>query len=246
MTIKTIPKKPIIATITATILLGTILVISNTLTNDVIAQTASPSSPCPADGEVQHWDKIVFQITKDESKTIPKDMLKKTLDLKILDTPEEVVDLEQKVKNAVGVKFGVDPADIKIKIIDVLYQTVTCGLTGPPGADGAKGDPGDPGSLGVSIKYVKLRDDASGNSKGWDPNFVTTNFSIVDADVTENSIITVYVTEPLTPPISFNILSDLACDRIIVISGGFGIFLCDAAIFDEDATLQYTVINPIP
>jgi len=48
MTMKTILKKPIIATIAATILLGTILVISNTLTNDVVAQ-----GPCPAGGEAE-------------------------------------------------------------------------------------------------------------------------------------------------------------------------------------------------
>lgn len=136
---KEITKKPIIATIAATIILGTVLIASNTLTNNVVAQTVLPSSPCPPDGEVQHWDKIVFQIKGDDSKTIPKDMLKKTLDLKILDTPEEVVDLEQEVKNAVGVKFGVDPADLKIKIIDVLYQTVTCAAAGPPGEIGPAG-----------------------------------------------------------------------------------------------------------
>jgi len=127
---KTITKKPIIATIAVTILLGTILIVSNTLTNNVVAQTALPSSPCPPDGEVQHWDKIVFQITGDKSKTIPKNMLKKTLDLKILDTPEEIVDLEQEVKNAVGIKFGVDPSDVKIRIKDVLYQTVSCAGSG--------------------------------------------------------------------------------------------------------------------
>jgi len=130
---KTILKKPIIATIVATILLGTILTISNTLTNDVIAQTSRASSPCPADGEVQHWDKIIFEITKDISKTIPKEKLKKTMDLKIIDTPEQVVDLEQEVANAVGEKFDVDPADLKIKIKDVLYQTVTCVGSGTPG-----------------------------------------------------------------------------------------------------------------
>jgi len=169
---KTITKKPIIATIAATILLGTVLIASNTFTNNVVAQTGLPSSPCPPDGEVQHWDKIVFQITGDSSKTIPKDMLKKTLDLKILDTPEEVVDLEQEVKNAVGVKFGVDPADLKIKIKDVLYQTVTCAAAGPAGEIGPEGPAGADGATGP----------AGADGTG-DPEFIrsyyqTTSFTI--------------------------------------------------------------------
>jgi len=83
-------------------------------------------------------------------------MLKKTLDLKILDTPEEVVDLEQEVKNAVGVKFGVDPADLKIKIKDVLYQTVTCAAAGPPGAQGEQGPAGDDGTPSPVNTYVRI------------------------------------------------------------------------------------------
>ena len=110
----------------------------------------------PPDGEVQHWDKIVFQITGDKSKTIPKDMLKKTLDLKILDTPEEIVDLEQEVKNAVGEKFGVDPSDVKIKIKDVLYQTVTCAAAGPAGEIGPEGPAGADGTPSPVNTYVRI------------------------------------------------------------------------------------------
>ncbi len=149
MTIKTIPKKPIIATIAATILLGTILVISNTLTNDVLAQTL-PSSPCPADGQVEHWDKIIFLVEDDPSKTIDKKFLKTPLDLKIRDTPEKVVFLIEEVRNALADEFTLSPDDasaLKIEIIDVKYQTVTCGVTGPQGErvitySGAETNPG--------------------------------------------------------------------------------------------------------
>jgi len=134
MTIKTIPKKPIITTIAATILLGTILVISNSLTNDVFAGTALPSSPCPASGQVEHWDKIIFLVEDDPSKTIDEKFLKTPLDLKIRDTPEKVVFLIEEVRNAVADEFGLEPdqaSALKLEIIDVKYQTVTCGFEGP-------------------------------------------------------------------------------------------------------------------
>jgi len=175
---KAITKKPITVTIAAIILLGTILITSNTLTNNVEAQTALPSSPCPPDGEVQHWDKIVFQITDDKSKTIPKDMLKKTLDLKILDTPEEIVDLEQEVKNAVGEKFGVDPSDVKIKIKDVLYQTVSCAGSGPAGPQVKTL------SDGVCTGFPPDIEEA-----GWCPDGIKSRFAILDSELTLDSVV---------------------------------------------------------
>jgi len=154
MTIKIIPKKPIIATIAATILLGTILVISNTLTNDVLAQTL-PSSPCPASGQVEHWDKIIFLVEDDPSKTIDEKFLKTPLDLKIRDPPEKVVFLIEEVRNAVADEFELDAAKasaLKLEIIDVKYQTVTCGVTGPQGErvitySGAETNPGGTGTF---------------------------------------------------------------------------------------------------
>jgi len=133
---KTITKKPIIATIAATILIGTILVISNTFTNDIFAGTALPSSPCPADGQVEHWDKIIFQVEDDPSKILEElELLKTPMDLKILEPPDTVVVLKEEVSNALADKFGhtsEQASALKIEIIDVKYQTVTCGLTGPP------------------------------------------------------------------------------------------------------------------
>ena len=131
MTIKTIPKKPIIATIAATILLGTILVISNTLTNDVVAQTSTPSSPCPADGQVEHWDKIIFLVEDDPSKTIPEEFWKTPMDLKIPDPPQQVVVLKEEVSDAVADRFGLSPAqasELKIEII-CEWENVVAGIT---------------------------------------------------------------------------------------------------------------------
>ncbi len=151
---KIILKKPIIATI-ATLLVVTVLITSNSL----IAQagTSTTTTVCPPDGEVEHWDKIVFEIDKDESDTISEDNLKARMDIKILDAPDQIINLEERVADLVGAQFGVDPADLKIKIKDVLYQTVSCasggsgsaGPTGPAGADGAVGPTGPPGADGT-------------------------------------------------------------------------------------------------
>ena len=121
---KTIPKKPIIATITA-VLVATVLIASNS----VIAQSETITSPCPSDGQVEHWDKVVFEISKDKSGTISKEDLKSTMEIKIRDAPEQVINLEDRVATFVGAEFRVDPDDLKIKIKEVLYQTVSCAST---------------------------------------------------------------------------------------------------------------------
>ena len=76
MTIKTISKKPIIATIAATILLGTVLIASNAFTNDVEAQPPQAGGPsndvviimCPRDGG---FDAPVFVIADSSSANAP-------------------------------------------------------------------------------------------------------------------------------------------------------------------------------
>ncbi len=143
---KIILKKPIIATI-ATILVVTVLITSNSL----IAQagTSTITSVCPPDGEVEHWDKIVFEIDKDESDTISEENLKARMEIKILDAPEQIINLELKIANLVGAEFAVDPADLKIKIKDVLYQTVSCAPSGP-GPVGATGPAGPAGLAGAT------------------------------------------------------------------------------------------------
>ncbi|MGD9674253.1 MAG: hypothetical protein AB7U98_12335, partial [Candidatus Nitrosocosmicus sp.] len=79
------------------------------------------------DNEVQQWDKIVFKITNAdlaESVGLPANT---ELDIKVLDDPSKVVNLEQRV-----IDF-LDSSDLSfdskyIEIIDVEHATI-CGLT---------------------------------------------------------------------------------------------------------------------
>ena len=82
----------------------------------------------------EHWDKIIFQILRDPSKTINPDYLKTPLDIKVLDDPTSVANLVVKVKefiaaNGIAVVSGTtfDPTivpQLKIDIIDVEYAIV--------------------------------------------------------------------------------------------------------------------------
>ena len=117
---------------------------------DVLAQQQF-TSDCPPDGEAQHWDKIVFKIRTDPSRTIPPEYLKVNLDLKILDPPETVLNLDQEVRNAVADMFNLTPFEadrLKIEILDVKYQIVTCAFTGPQGQQGVQGTQGPQGPPG--------------------------------------------------------------------------------------------------
>jgi len=155
---KTTNKNTIILTIAAIAIITAILVTSNPLSTTVVAQIATPSSPCPAEGEFQHWDKIIFLVEDDPSKIIPEEFWKTPMDLKIPDFPEEVVVLKPEVTSALADRFGLTPTQadqLKIEILEVKYQTVTCGLTGPQGpagpagADGADGADGATGPAGA-------------------------------------------------------------------------------------------------
>jgi hypothetical protein len=119
---------------------------------DVLAQQLT--SVCPEDGEAQHWDKIIFEVklAKKQSPVIPPEFLGVTLDLKILDPPETILNLDQEVRNAVADRFNLGDFDaerLKIKIIDVKYQIVTCAFTGPQGQQGVPGPQGPPGLSGL-------------------------------------------------------------------------------------------------
>lgn len=127
---------------------------------DVLAQQQF-TSECPPDGEAQHWDKIVFEIRTDPSRTIPPEYLKVNLDLKIIDPPGTVVNLDQEVRTALTDRFVLTDFEadrLGIEIIDVKYQIVTCASTGPQGPAGAAtvqivgvpGEPGSPGADGVA------------------------------------------------------------------------------------------------
>jgi len=116
---------------------------------------------------------------------------------------------------------------------------------------GPQGEPGPAGSLDVSIKYVKLFDDANGNAKGWDPDEVTHAFNIDDDDITEDSIVNAYIRESSnTLAWSFNVLSkDLGCSLIILSdtdSADFRLAGCNVSFVEPGAILKYSVINPIP
>ena len=113
-----------IVSISTAIVLATILLTSNIFTTNVSAQTL-PSSPCPPSGQVQHWDKIVFKVEKDTNNKVPKGVL----DLKILDTPGTVMNLQQAVIDTLATQYGLTPSEkagLKVEIKDVLYETVTC------------------------------------------------------------------------------------------------------------------------
>jgi len=126
---------------------------------DVLAQQLT--SDCPPEGEVQHWDKIIFNVELDKRQgpVIPPEFLGVNLDLKILDPPETILNLDQEVRNTVASRFSLTSLDadlLQIKIIDVKYQIVTCAFTGPqgpqglPGADGTNGTNGADGAIGAT------------------------------------------------------------------------------------------------
>lgn len=63
------------------------------------------------------------------------------------------------------------------------------GSPGPPGPRGLQGVPGAPGTkLGSSAKVVVLRNDATGNAAGWNPNGSRTDFIIKDAASTSGAL----------------------------------------------------------
>ena len=116
----------------------------------VLAQQLT--SDCPPNGEAQHWDMIIFNVklAKNQSHVIPPEFLGVNLDLKILDPPGTIVNLDQEVRAALAERFTLTDFDadlLKIKIIDVKYQIVTCASTGPQGPPGVQGPPGPPGEI---------------------------------------------------------------------------------------------------
>ncbi len=123
----------------AAVLLGSALSVSMFIPKAEASHTVP--NLCPGDpatgtgGIVQHWDKIVFQIVRDPSGTIDPTYLKTPLDIKVLDDPIEVANLDLKVRDFMTV-HGIpvvppgttfDPTivpQLKIDIIDVEYAIV--------------------------------------------------------------------------------------------------------------------------
>jgi len=93
-----------------------------------------------------HWDKIIFQIVRDPSGTVPAEYLKTPLDIKVEDNPDKAANLVMKVRQfmsdhgiaGLGPVDLTDPDDInianikavKLDIIDVEYAIV-CTVTPP-------------------------------------------------------------------------------------------------------------------
>jgi len=85
--------------------------------------------------EVKHWDKIIFQILRDPSGTVDPSNLKTPLDIKVLDDPNSVANIDSKIRDFIkdfprsiavpGTTLTEDAVDkLKIDIIDVEYAIV--------------------------------------------------------------------------------------------------------------------------
>jgi hypothetical protein len=96
---------------------------------DITTQPESDveTSVCKVES-VQHWDKIVFTVTDPRLASQANVTANIELDIKVLDDPQKVADLKQKVLNFLGVPNGNKNA---IKIIDVEYAII-CAMQPPP------------------------------------------------------------------------------------------------------------------
>jgi type VI secretion system secreted protein Hcp len=165
MTFKTNKTKFIIG-IAAAVVLSTLMITSNTLTTATAQTTPTiPTSQCPPGDQVQHWDKIVFQISSfrngaDNGKqqpigNIPASYMGTDLDLKIADQPGVVANLKQEIVNSLASQFTLTTSQQTtlyddIKISSDNYETVNCGMTGPQGPPGPQGPTGATGPQGPS------------------------------------------------------------------------------------------------
>lgn len=114
---------------TSVVLFGSVLALLPMVIEDADAQVKR----IPRGDLCVHYDKIIFEIKKDPSKKIPKELLKTELDIKVLDDPRSVADIQGKVKEFLSSGPYVDPsfqildltpeetANLKLKIIDVDY-----------------------------------------------------------------------------------------------------------------------------
>ncbi|HXV89470.1 MAG TPA: hypothetical protein VD710_10335 [Nitrososphaeraceae archaeon] len=80
---------------------------------------------------VQHWDKIVFMVTDPRLASQTNVSANTELDIKVLDDPQKVANLKQKVLDFLGAPNGNKNA---IKIIDVEYAII-CATQPPPSND---------------------------------------------------------------------------------------------------------------
>jgi hypothetical protein len=80
---------------------------------------------------VQHWDKIVFMVTDPKLASQVNVTANTELDIKVLDDPQKVADLKQKVLDFIGAPNGNKSS---IKIIDVEYAII-CAMPPPPSSE---------------------------------------------------------------------------------------------------------------
>jgi hypothetical protein len=96
------------------------------------AQTAPGNPPCSAIN-LQHWDKIVFEIVSPLVASQAGLPANTELDIKVIDDPSKVVDVKQTVLSLIKVPQAQRDS---IEIVDVEYSVV-CTQGGPAGAPGA-------------------------------------------------------------------------------------------------------------
>jgi len=123
------------------------VVVTNTPLPVQVTNFSTPPAVLPAacpSANVQHWDKIIFIVTDDISGHFNANLLNKKLDIKVLDHPALVADLDQKVKGFLGTNPQVEgsgahvfdppesfqPGDVNaltIEIDDIEYAII-CAL----------------------------------------------------------------------------------------------------------------------
>jgi len=162
-------KTKIIFAAIAAITITSLLLATNSLTG-ISALTAS--SPCPADGTVEHWDKIIFEVKKDKNDPKLTAVREGSIfDIKVIDDPNSVVDLKALAKAKLVSAFGITQAQaskLDIDIRDVEYQIASCGNQGTQGIQGEQGPQGIQGEQGPAgtsdITDLELRIDALENA----------------------------------------------------------------------------------
>ena len=99
------------------------------------------------------------------------------------------------------------------------------------------------GSGTPQIKYVTLNDDLIGNLNGWNPDGVRTSYLIIDADVSENSLIVASIEISGVSTLMLPTPST-SCTGIGVGMNTILLLNCSPTQVPTGSTLRYTVINP--
>ncbi len=188
MTLQTNKTKFIIGIATA-VVLSALMITSNTLTTATAQTTPTiPTSQCPPGDQVQHWDKIVFQINSfrngaDDGKqqpigNIPASYMGTDLDLKIADQPGVVANLKQEIVNSLASQFTLTTQQQTtlyndIKINSDNYETVNCGMAGPQGPPGPQGPTGATGPQGPAGSSGSGSGTGTGNTGSQADMFLT-------------------------------------------------------------------------